>query len=181
MAIVVEDGTGKADANSYGTLAEAYDYHAARGNSEWTDTPASPADPDQEAALVRATSYIDGRYGSRFPGVKKNGRAQALAWPREDAIDNDGFDIEDDEVPSEVKKATFEAALRELASPGSLNPDVVMTDRVKSEKVDVIAIEYASSSSAEDSIPVVNAIDDLLAVLVGSTSGTTKSTFFQRA
>lgn len=181
MAIVVEDGTGLANANSFGSLAEAFDYHEARGNTAWTNIPASPADAGQEAALVRATSYIDGRFGQLFPGVRLKGRAQALSWPREDAFDRDGNEIASDEVPIEVRKATFEAALRELDAPGSLNPDVVMTDRVKSEKVDVIAVEYASSSSAADSIPVIGVIDDLLASLVGDTSGTTKSKFFERA
>jgi hypothetical protein len=182
VTMVVEDGTGKADANSYGSLADAYAYHEARGNTAWTSTPPSPESDTQKAALIRATSYIDGRYGAKFPGTKKRGREQALAWPREDALDRDGYEIEDDEVPAEVERATFEAALRELVSPNSLNPDVVMTDRVKSEKVDVIAVEYAASTQASDSIPVVGQIDDILAVLIGgAVSSTTEVSFLERA
>ena len=37
MAIVTEDGTGKADAESYISVADASTYHAARGNTEWAD------------------------------------------------------------------------------------------------------------------------------------------------
>jgi hypothetical protein len=179
VTMVVEDGTGLANANSYGSDAEAFAYHEARGNAGWA-APSSPSADAHLSALIRATSYIDGRYGTRFPGTRLNGRDQALQWPREDAVDEDGFEVEDDEVPAEVKRATFEAALRELASPGSLNPDVTMTDRVKREKVDVIEVEYSQSTSAEDSIPIINVIEDILATLIGSSGGSTQASFFKR-
>ncbi len=37
MSIVVEDGTGKSDAESFCTVAFATTYHTARGNSSWND------------------------------------------------------------------------------------------------------------------------------------------------
>jgi hypothetical protein len=37
MALIVEDGTGKATAESYCTVAEATTYHTNRGNSSWND------------------------------------------------------------------------------------------------------------------------------------------------
>lgn len=38
MTLVVETGAGLTNSNSYGSLAEADAYHAARGNSSWADT-----------------------------------------------------------------------------------------------------------------------------------------------
>ena len=35
MSLVVEDGTGKADAESYISVADADTYHSNRGNTDW--------------------------------------------------------------------------------------------------------------------------------------------------
>jgi hypothetical protein len=67
MTIIVEDGTGIYEANSYAGLAyaQAYLYRRAR-NTGW-DAAATAA---KEAALVAATDYIDKRFGSLFLGCK---------------------------------------------------------------------------------------------------------------
>lgn len=109
MAIVVEDGTGLAAAVSYLSVADADTHHTARGNSQWTDATSG----DRETALVRATDYIDKRFGRKFRGGKIS-RAQALEWPRSSAADNDGFPLGYDDVPTQVEKATAEYALRAL-------------------------------------------------------------------
>ena len=110
MAFIVEDGTGKPDANSYVSLAEADDYFLTRGNTEWTGT-----DAEKEGALVRATDYLDGRYGLRFIGEKASQR-QALAWPRKDA--EPYFQTE---IPPKLRRACCELGLRALK--GELVPD----------------------------------------------------------
>src|SRR5687768_9190680 len=119
MALIVEDGTGLSTAESYISVANADSYHSVRGNTTWTGV-----DSLKEAALRRATTYIDGRYGARFTGTRRLARDQALMWPRSDATDVEGWTIENDEVPVEIERATAEAALRELVDPGSLSPDV---------------------------------------------------------
>lgn len=73
MAFVVEDGTAKADATSYVTIAEADGYFADRGMTGWTG-----ADAVKQSALIKATDYIEGRFGQRFIGSKKT-TTQALA------------------------------------------------------------------------------------------------------
>lgn len=117
-------------------------------------------------ALVRASAYIDGRYGAKFPGTPAGGYAQELAWPRTGATTREGFGVPADVVPPSIERATYEAAFRELASPGSLAPDYVAAQAVKREKVDVIETEYAVSGSATDVTPVVGIIDGILAGLL---------------
>lgn len=149
----------------YGTLEEADAYHEDRGNAAWTGEDAS-----KEAALLRASAWLDGAYGFRFPGSKTGGREQERAWPRTEAIDVEGEEIADDEIPREIKHATFEAALRELASPGSLAPDYTLAQAVKSERVGQISIEYRDAINPESFRPTLMLIDDILASLLGAKS-----------
>lgn len=156
----------------YGTLSDANTYHSDRGNTGWAGS-----DADKTAALIRASEYIDGRYRyqaggcwrSMFRGRKTGGRAQSAEWPRTGATDSEGNAIPDDEVPSEVERATYEAALRELESPGSLSPDYVASQQIVREKVDVIEVQYASATSsgaATPNRPHVTIVDDILSGLL---------------
>lgn len=160
----------------YGTVAGADAYHAARANSAWTGD-----DTAKQAALIRASAYIDGKYQrqnscgrweSMFTGAKTGGRAQELQWPRTGATDNEGTVIPSAEVPAEIEKATYEAALRELVTPGSLSPDYVASEAIKRQKVDVLEIEYQATADADGGIPtrpVVTVVDELVAPLLRST------------
>lgn len=157
----------------YGTLEGADSYHQARGNAAW----AAGSDDARIGALVRATDYIDGRYrvllasgrwSSMFPGVRTAGRGQPNEWPRTGASDYDGDPIQPDEIPEEVERATYEAALRELASPGSLSPDFISSEAVTREKVGPIEVTYADAPVAGQlpNRPVIPAIDEILAPLL---------------
>lgn len=165
MALVVEDGTGLSSAESYVTVADFASYHAARGKPDLDDD-----DEAAEAALRRATAYIDGRYRARWPGYRTHGRSQALAWPRRAVIDGEGNAVADDEVPSELIAATCEAAARELASPGALLPDSDGT-RIVSETVGPISTTWADDGYR--SLPEIPVIDRLVANLLTG-SGSTK-------
>lgn len=156
----------------YGTLADANAYHVAHGNIAWTGT-----DEVKTAALVRGSAYVDslgrrqqplGNWLILWPGNKTGGRAQALDWPRTNACDYEGNTIATDEVPIEVKQATYEAALRELIAPGSLNPDYVPATLVKREKSGPWEEEYFGPNDGSNPVqPVISAILDLLAPLLG--------------
>lgn len=115
MAFTVEDGTGVADANSYAALDFANDYFTERAVAGWTG-----ADDVKQAALIRATDYIEGRFGQRFIGDKVDA-AQSLSWPRTDA-----GDYGEDEVPIKLQRATCEYALRALTA--ALAPDPLVDD-----------------------------------------------------
>src|SRR5688572_21568020 len=121
MALVVEDGSGVAGAESYQAIADIAAYAAKRGLVFPT---AGAAEPLAEAAARRASTWLDAAYRSRLPGARLMGRAQGLEWPREGAVDAAGHDIANDEVPTEWLSAHSEASVRELARPGSLSPDV---------------------------------------------------------
>lgn len=154
----------------YGTVAAADAYHAARANAAWTGD-----DLAKQAALLRASVYIDGRYRkllasgvwqSLFPGVKTEGRGQAREWPRTGAEDYEGHAIPSDQVPVEVEQATYEAALRELVEPGSLSPDFVAASTVKRQKVGPIEEEFSVATGADGAAsvrPVISIIDEMIA------------------
>lgn len=135
----------------------------------------------------------------QFSGVRTGGRAQVREWPRkpitadqaynrQDAwgaprvpygykglpypatvFDLDGNPIPTDAVPAEIEYATYEAALRELTSPGGLSPDYVYSGRVTSERIGPIGVTYAGPMNGADDVrPVVTIIDDILAPLIAT-------------
>lgn len=162
----------------YGTREEADTYFDARGTTAW----AQAAEADRDAALVRASSYIDGRYRDRFPGRKAVGRAQPLEWPRLNAVDVSGEAIGADEVPAEVVSATYEAALREVVAVGSLSPDFLASQVVTSKRVKAGPVETETSfgdvGGAAGARPVFAVIDDLLAGLLATARSQTVATSF---
>lgn len=163
MTLNVEDGTGKTDSDAYVSLEDCSAYTQARGLS----FPTSPAGP-AEAAIIRATAAIDATYRSRFSGEKVNGRQQALEWPRKNATDASGSNIDTDEVPFEIVEATCEAAVRELATPGAMMPDLERGEQIKSLQAGSVAIEYGSNASAQTTFSL---IDGILSGLIGGGNG----------
>lgn len=153
----------------YGSIAGADAYHSARGNADWTGN-----DSAKTIALQVASDWIDNTYRGDFPGYKVGGRAQEREWPRYDAYVNNGtFDeyIPSDEVPIEVEQATYEAALRQVVSPGSLAPD---QDRaIKRLKADTVELEYVAGSPLQTQF---TAIENILAPVL-SRSGAGGSLF----
>jgi len=173
MALVVEDGTIVADADSYVALADATAYHAALGNSGWTGT-----DEVKEQALRKATMFVDNRYGARFKGTRVE-KTQSLAWPRSDVADVDGFDVDDDEIPAALKKAVMEAALR-VVQGTDLSPDLERGGDIKrtASAVGPISteVEYMDGASRTTTFTM---IEDLLRPVLNTSSGSTK--FIERA
>jgi hypothetical protein len=77
MSLIVEDGTGLPDAESYASVAQFKDYHLKRGN-----TVASDLDDDAIEPLLRqATDFLVEMYRQVWLGeiIKPT---QALDWPR---------------------------------------------------------------------------------------------------
>lgn len=113
MALIVEDGTGKTDANSYATLQEAQDYFADRGEV------VTIADAD----LILGTEFLDTTYGSVYRGNIMT-QEQALLFPRTTFVDSTGRKVEAGTIPTSLKTSLYQAA--KLSSEGvSLitNPD----------------------------------------------------------
>lgn len=139
MAFVAEDGTGKSDANSLCSVADADAYFANVSNAAW----AALLTADKEAALVQATRYVELVYGDRFLN-RRNSLEQALTWPRCYMKDRDGFAIGSDVVPQSVKDAVCELAL--LAAGGEdLQPDIDNPGMLASESVSVGPVTESKS------------------------------------
>lgn len=127
---------------------------------------------DQEAALRRATAWVDATYRGRFPGQRVNGRSQSLDWPRKNAYDKSGELIGSTTIPAEIVDATIEAAVRELAAPSSLSPDV--TPGQTKTLVGVEGIRWEANPSgfgADAQKPVVVVIDGILGGILSSGAG----------
>jgi len=144
MALIVEDGSGLAAAESYISEVEADAYHEKRGNTAW-DTVT-----DKEAVLRKATDYMLQNYRMSWKGVRMNG-VQALDWPRgyvyresflNGASSSFPYLVPDNIVPVEVKNACAELALR--AATADLNPD--LSKDIVSQTVGPISTTYAANS-----------------------------------
>lgn len=143
---IVEDGTGLTDSTSYASVAFADAYFTDRGNSAWTG-----ATEVKEAALIRATDYIESRFSERFKG-KQLSSEQALSFPRSSLYDVNGQLVEG--VPIKLQKACVEYAVRALTI--DLMPDPTIEESGflltgKTEKVGPIE-ESVSYSGGRGSI-----------------------------
>lgn len=154
MALIVEDGTGKVDAESYCSVDDADTHHAARGVTNW----ATLSTAEKEQALRRACDYMEANYGTRWAGERYTD-TQALSWPRIYVPRRTKTtDYNNDEIPVEVVRANAELAFR--AAAGDLLADV--GTQVKSETVGPISVTYADGARQST---VYKAVDNMLAFL----------------
>ncbi|HEU5019681.1 MAG TPA: DnaT-like ssDNA-binding protein [Pseudolabrys sp.] len=122
------------------------------------------------AARQRGSVYVDGTYEDRWPGTPTGGVDQERSWPRTGATDRYGNVIDADTVPARVISASYEAALLELQSPGSLSIVGSNAGRVKRERVEgAVEVEYAASAGSDvvaDNRVLSTVIDGILAPLL---------------
>lgn len=135
MALIVEDGTGRDEADAYVSVSALRAYADARGLSY-----GSASDQTLEQKLREATTYIDARY--RYKGARLRS-VQALEFPRASLVDWSGHLVTG--VPRRVAHACSELALKALAEP--LYVDLDRGGRVKSESVTgAISTTYADDA-----------------------------------
>ncbi len=125
MTIIVEDGSIVAGANSYVTEDELSSYAINRGIT---------LSGDADELLVRANDYLE---TLKFKGDRLT-KDQSLQWPRS-SVWIDGFSIDDDEIPNDLKTAQLALSLEIDAGNDPLAP---VERSTKKEKVDVIEVEY---------------------------------------
>ena len=124
--MIPEDGTGLSNANAYVSVEFADEYFSARGNQTW----AGLGNSDKEAAIIKATDYVEAVYFDKWQGEKLK-TDQTLSFPRSP------FGI-----PAKFKSAVCELAIR--ANAGELMSDV---ERLTTkEKVGSIEVEYAQDA-----------------------------------
>lgn len=192
MAFEVEDGTGLANANAFISVEFFDSYHEDRGHT----AAAGISDEDKETCIVRATDYINKRFGRKMRGSRR-GSSQALCVPRLGMYDDDGLNFPEatSGIPLALAQATAEYALR-AAVYSELAPDPVLIVPTQdftgadlpavpdgpagpvtstSEKVDVIeeSVSYArprpSALDGSTGIPEYPAADMLIQELIKST------------
>jgi hypothetical protein len=167
MAIIVENGSVVPGAESYASIADCDKYHSDRLNAAWAGT-----DPVKEAALRRATQYIESRYGRRWKGVRTS-PGQSLGWPRYSAQrpENEyavgfgtvGLYYDSKSIPKELLMATCECAVRFLS--GEMQPDLKRGGSVKSVTVGPINQVFMDNAATTTTYPQVEL---LLAPLIGA-------------
>lgn len=141
MPLIVEDGTGVANAESYVSVEEADAYHASRGNDLWVAILLAK----KEQLLRKASDYINITYrGAWIGSAAYNGNL--LAWPR-NAITPREYGLRDLNVPLEVRYSTAELAL--IANTIGLFPNPATTRGKKRVKVGPIEVEYDANSSSQ--------------------------------
>ena len=167
MALVVEDGTALANAESFISVASATQYHSDRNNTAW----ALLTTPVMESSLRQAADYMEQVYRERWAGYRTTG-TQALSWPRTLVPQKDApggyrawpFYYPTNVVPMLVGYACASLALR--ASVGPLSPDLGRF--TTKEKVDVIEVDYLPG--ARQTIKF-REIDNMLAIFFDGQAG----------
>ncbi len=150
----------------YGNVTDADAYQTAHGgNAKWT----AATTPEKTAALLTASEWIDANYGALFPGYPTGKISQLRAWPRTNAADIYGDSIAADAVPVPVQQATYEVALRQIVSPGSLFRDWTAGKDIKQASVDgAVSVTYAGSASFADAQLTVAKVGSILAPVLSA-------------
>lgn len=129
--LIVEDGSGLPNADSYVAIAEANTYFIDRPTHKYSATWSSATDDNKKSALRVATEMLDMMYTYK---TTKAVDTQSLNFPIKDSTT----------VPLNVKKATIELAVRALS--GDLLDDNEGRE-VESEKYDVVEFHYKTTGS----------------------------------
>lgn len=158
--MIVENGTGLTNANSFVSIEYADDYFSARNVTQW----ASLTDHEKEVLLIKATDYVNASY--KFRG-KKSTQAQALSFPRTNCIDNDGYKVEG--VPNNLKDAVCEASIL-LNGGEELFQKAESNGAVTSEHIGSISFTY-DTSKKEKNVSLYDSLNTRLkGLIIGSSN-----------
>ena len=136
MALIVEDGSGVAGANSYVSDSDYTAYAAQRNLTVGADAT------ERESELIRAMDYIE-KHRGRFKGYKTSPH-QALQWPRS-GVYIDGNLISSNVIPQELKAAQMEAAVAVSADINLLPTGSYQN--IQSQSIGDLSVSYFSGGS----------------------------------
>lgn len=134
MTLIVEDGTGLADAESFASVSELDSYLAKRGLAAVADTGT------KEVALRAASEYADTI--RRYKGTTVSAD-QALMFPRDNLTDWSGHAVTG--VPRRFKDGVLYLASQVLA--GEALYENITAPEVSSESVGPISVSYVPGSN----------------------------------
>lgn len=137
---------------------------------------------DQQAnAIAQGSLFVDGlgydEASVIWPGQPAT-TTQQQEWPRSNAYDIYGNQIEETSVPTRIVNATYEVAFFVLGG-GSINQSSSQSGNLLREKYDVVEFQYQEpiKGRAVDTRPLIPSVQALLAPFL--TNGATK--FLTRA
>lgn len=134
MALIVEDGTGKEDANTFVTLDEARSYATGRGITLPVE------DTAVEALIINAADFLF-MYEVRLKGVRANDE-QALIYPRK-GVEINGAELAQDAIPATLKKAQLQLVIE--GNSGSLTISRRGADFIKRKKTGPLEKEWSEA------------------------------------
>lgn len=143
MTLIVEDGSIVTGADSYVTVAEATDFieNYLEGEYDIASAAFLALSSAQKETTVRRAAYdLNRKYRQHWKGYKVS-YAQSMDWPRANVVDEDNYNVPSSSIPTVLKRAQIEFA-RKIASGIDVFSDQPRGGRTKSERVDVIAVEY---------------------------------------
>lgn len=137
--LVVENGTGLSNANSYCNLDYALEYCTMKGYTNWQTL----SEDEQKIFIIRGTEFVDNFFN--WKGVRYR-QSQSMAFPRDNLYDEDRYPVIG--IPDKLKKACLEAAFLN-ASSGSDTLFSVKDENgdIKKQKVDSLEVEYFGNQS----------------------------------
>ncbi len=141
MALIVEDGTGRADAESPNSVAELDEYHDKQGNAAWS----TRTTPQKEVAARRASAWQAASWEKRLSGYRAT-ETQALPYPRLSAWKGTGQRIPSNQVPVEWKASHAELAL--VATTGPLAATVQAGGEYKRVQIGPIEVERDAGAAS---------------------------------
>ncbi len=156
MALIVEDGSIVADADSFISLADARTLAAKFGLTLSDDDTTAETELRQGGMYVMAQE--DSMSGSRVSAD------QSMCYPRSD-VQKYGFYVAEDAIPAELLKAQVYAAaeIHANGSPWSVdNGQVVASESVSG----AVSVSYFNTGSTGSSY-VIDAVDVILRPLLG--------------
>lgn len=172
MPLTIETGAGAPNAQAYADAAAYVSWHTAQyGVAPTASTTLI------EAAILRTVARLE---TLRWVGAKVGGRSQALVWPRTGAVDADGEDIAETEIPAEVITAQHAMTKAEIDNPGALAPNVTLAGQKVLNKVDTLGweVQKAPNTVEASRLQVTAAMDAIKGLLVNG-DGSTR--FLERA
>lgn len=178
QSLVVEDGTGVANANALISVNYYRQHVLGLGGA------VSAEGSKIESAIRRASNYV--AYAFTYKGTPVSA-GQVFPFPMENLTDRYGQEIASNIVPNQVQAAVAEAATLEIATPGYFNEttssDAGNVKRLR-QKVDVLETETeyfgATTSTSGAHSKFSTNITDLLKGLIsddgsGTSSASTKT------
>ena len=151
MALIIEDGTGKEDSNSYQTVEQMRTYALNRGIT------LSAVDADIEVLSFQAIDYLEAQR-CKYQGYKTS-EDQALQFPRE-CVQIYGYSLDNNVIPSILQHAQNQLVMQ-LNDDVDIQPTQEGGFIIEEELDDVGLLKYSENIGINIS-PEMTSVDALL-------------------